>query len=199
MHADSRDGSSCSGARVYVNGRELALAEPKGMFLRRRLDITDQLGLAGPAGQQGAPAQLQRPNATLATLTVLVAPPDNVGIVDLGCGLCSSSSARISAPAKFRGDGHPSPAWATGCAKKGISPAPLAMAVGVFVNERQNRKPWRWACRGQGGDHMIARDVTALFTEGWDWMQPVRDRDTGIFDSVELKVCLGGRHRGCMH
>ena len=39
---------------------------------------------------------------------------------------------------------------------------------------------------GQGGDHMIARDVTALFTEGWDWMQPVRDRDTGIFDSVEL-------------
>ena len=44
------------------------------------------------------------------------------------------------------------------------------------------------ACRGQGGDHLIARDVTALFTEGWDWMQPVRDRDTGIFDSVELKV-----------
>lgn len=43
-------------------------------------------------------------------------------------------------------------------------------------------------CRGQGGDHLIARDVTALFTEGWDWMQPVRDRDTGIFDSVELKV-----------
>lgn len=44
------------------------------------------------------------------------------------------------------------------------------------------------ACRGQGGDHLIARDVTALFTEGWDWMQPVRDRDTGIFDSVELRV-----------
>jgi hypothetical protein len=42
--------------------------------------------------------------------------------------------------------------------------------------------------RGQGGDHMIARDVTALFTEGWDWMQPVRDRDTGVFDSVELAL-----------
>lgn len=86
--------SSCFRARVFVNGREVALAEPKGMFLRRRLDITEQLGFAVPGGQQGAPAQLQRQNATRnATLTVLVAPPDNVGDVDLGCGLRSSVSA----------------------------------------------------------------------------------------------------------
>ncbi|KAK9831543.1 hypothetical protein WJX81_007476 [Elliptochloris bilobata] len=108
-------------ARVFVNGREVALAEPKGMFLRRRVDITEQLA-AGHAGPQGLREALESQNATLA---VLVAPPDNVGDVDMG---------------------------------------------------------------GQGGDHLIARDVTALFTEGWDWMQPVRDRDTGIFDSVELKV-----------
>lgn len=47
-------------------------------------------------------------------------------------------------------------------------------------------EPARAVRSGQGGDHVIARDVTALFTEGWDWMQPVRDRDIGIFDSVEL-------------
>ena len=83
---------SCSRARVYVNGREVALADPKGMFLRRRLDITAQLGSAGPSGQQGAPAQPPQQNAMQnATLTVLVAPPDNVGNVDLGCGLRSTA------------------------------------------------------------------------------------------------------------
>ena len=41
--------------------------------------------------------------------------------------------------------------------------------------------------RGQGGDHFIARNVTSQFTAGWDWMQPVRDRNTGIWDAVELQ------------
>lgn len=90
-----------------MNGREVALAEPKGMFLRRRLDITEQLGSAGPAGQQGAPAQLQRRNATLnATLTVLVAPPDNVGDVDLGCGV--SRGFRVSGSLRLA-EHRPSP------------------------------------------------------------------------------------------
>ena len=84
---------SCPSARVYVNGREVALAEPKGMFLRRRLDITQQLGSAGPAGQQGTPALGQRQSATRnATLNVLVAPPANVGNVDLGCGMLGFTS-----------------------------------------------------------------------------------------------------------
>ncbi|BDA46119.1 Mannosylglycoprotein endo-beta-mannosidase [Coccomyxa sp. Obi] len=39
---------------------------------------------------------------------------------------------------------------------------------------------------GQGGDHMIAKDVTAPFVEGWDWILPVPDRNTGLWDHVEL-------------
>ncbi len=31
---------------------------------------------------------------------------------------------------------------------------------------------------GQGGDHMIAKDVTSQFVEGWDWVNPVPDRNT---------------------
>ncbi len=41
--------------------------------------------------------------------------------------------------------------------------------------------------RGQGGDHMIAKDVTAPFVEGWDWILPVPDRNTGLWDHVELQ------------
>jgi mannosylglycoprotein endo-beta-mannosidase len=33
---------------------------------------------------------------------------------------------------------------------------------------------------------MIAKDVTAPFVEGWDWILPVPDRNTGIWDHVEL-------------
>jgi len=39
---------------------------------------------------------------------------------------------------------------------------------------------------GQGGDGMIARNVTMQFTPGWDWIQPVRDRNTGIWDEVSI-------------
>jgi len=39
---------------------------------------------------------------------------------------------------------------------------------------------------GQGGDGQIARNVTMQFTPGWDWIQPVRDRNTGIWDEVSL-------------
>jgi len=41
---------------------------------------------------------------------------------------------------------------------------------------------------GQGGDGMIGRDVTMQFTAGWDWVQPVRDRNTGIWDQVTIEV-----------
>ena len=71
--------------RVFVNGQEVPQLEPRGMFLRRRLDVTQQLssGL-----REGA-------NASLA---VLVAPPDNVGDVDLGCGIACSLSAMFKEP-----------------------------------------------------------------------------------------------------
>ncbi len=41
---------------------------------------------------------------------------------------------------------------------------------------------------GQGGDGTIGRDVTMQFTAGWDWIQPVRDRNTGIWDKVSIEI-----------
>jgi len=41
---------------------------------------------------------------------------------------------------------------------------------------------------GQGGDGLIARNVTMQYTPGWDWIQPVRDRNTGIWDEVSVTV-----------
>ncbi|TFG90310.1 MAG: glycosyl hydrolase, partial [Syntrophobacterales bacterium] len=41
---------------------------------------------------------------------------------------------------------------------------------------------------GQGGDGMIGHDVTMQFTAGWDWIQPIRDRNTGIWDEVTIEV-----------
>lgn len=39
---------------------------------------------------------------------------------------------------------------------------------------------------GQGGDGQIARNNTMQYTPGWDWVQPVRDRNTGIWDEVSI-------------
>ncbi|KAF5952229.1 hypothetical protein HYC85_010173 [Camellia sinensis] len=41
---------------------------------------------------------------------------------------------------------------------------------------------------GQGGDHEIGKDVAAQYVEGWDWMIPIRDRNTGIWDEVSISV-----------
>lgn len=41
---------------------------------------------------------------------------------------------------------------------------------------------------GQGGDHEIGKDVAAQYVEGWDWMTPIRDRNTGIWDEVSLLI-----------
>lgn len=40
---------------------------------------------------------------------------------------------------------------------------------------------------GQGGDGTIARNVGSQYTAGWDWIQPVRDRNTGIWDKVTIE------------
>ncbi len=40
---------------------------------------------------------------------------------------------------------------------------------------------------GQGGDGVIARNVTNQYAAGWDWIQPVRDRNTGIWDKIYLE------------
>ncbi|CAH8356048.1 unnamed protein product [Eruca vesicaria subsp. sativa] len=41
---------------------------------------------------------------------------------------------------------------------------------------------------GQGGDHEIGKDVAAQYVEGWDWICPIRDRNTGIWDEVSISV-----------
>jgi mannosylglycoprotein endo-beta-mannosidase len=41
---------------------------------------------------------------------------------------------------------------------------------------------------GQGGDGVIARSVTQQYTPGWDWVCPVRDRNTGIWDQVSIEI-----------
>lgn len=40
---------------------------------------------------------------------------------------------------------------------------------------------------GQGGDGTIARNLTTQYTAGWDWIRPVRDRNTGIWDKVYIE------------
>lgn len=39
---------------------------------------------------------------------------------------------------------------------------------------------------GQGGDGMIGKCVTHQYVAGWDWIPPVRDRNTGIWDEVSI-------------
>ena len=38
----------------------------------------------------------------------------------------------------------------------------------------------------QGEDRLIGRSVTAQFSGGWDFVQPQRDRNVGIWDKVEI-------------
>jgi hypothetical protein len=40
---------------------------------------------------------------------------------------------------------------------------------------------------GQGGDGEIARNVGHQYVAGWDWIQPIRDRNTGIWDKVIIE------------
>ena len=40
---------------------------------------------------------------------------------------------------------------------------------------------------GQGGDGTIARNVATQYTAGWDWIRPIRDRNTGIWDKVTIE------------
>ncbi|WP_165044374.1 glycoside hydrolase family 2 TIM barrel-domain containing protein [Dysgonomonas sp. ZJ709] len=40
---------------------------------------------------------------------------------------------------------------------------------------------------GQGGDGTIAKGVAHQYVAGWDWIQPIRDRNTGIWDKVFIE------------
>jgi mannosylglycoprotein endo-beta-mannosidase len=40
---------------------------------------------------------------------------------------------------------------------------------------------------GQGGDGTIGHSITNQYVAGWDWIQPVHDRNTGIWDKVTIE------------
>jgi hypothetical protein len=40
---------------------------------------------------------------------------------------------------------------------------------------------------GQGGDGEIAHNVSHQYVAGWDWIQPIADRNTGIWDKVTIE------------
>ncbi|WP_017259200.1 glycoside hydrolase family 2 protein [Pedobacter arcticus] len=40
---------------------------------------------------------------------------------------------------------------------------------------------------GQAGDGTIAKNVSHQYVAGWDWIQPIRDRNTGIWDKVTIE------------
>ena len=40
---------------------------------------------------------------------------------------------------------------------------------------------------GQGGDGTIGRNICSQYVAGWDWIQPVADRNTGIWDKVTVE------------
>src|SRR5436190_932183 len=77
---------------------------------------------------------------------------------------------------------------------------------GMFLRQQYNITPWlsktgnnRLAVivypleqpgnpnGGQGGDGTIAKNVAHQYVAGWDWIQPIRDRNTGIWDKVTIK------------
>jgi hypothetical protein len=69
--------------------------------------------------------------------------------------------------------------------------------VTSFLNKDKPNKLAVWvappdppgnAHAGQGGDGTIGRSVTMQFTAGWDWICPIRDRNTGIWDQVSLEI-----------
>ncbi|XP_068658779.1 mannosylglycoprotein endo-beta-mannosidase [Aristolochia californica] len=59
------------------------------------------------------------------------------------------------------------------------------LAVLIYPPDHPGRIPPEG---GQGGDHAIGQDVAAQYVEGWDWMTPIRDRNTGIWDEVSITV-----------
>ncbi|KAL5995279.1 hypothetical protein ACLOJK_025337 [Asimina triloba] len=59
------------------------------------------------------------------------------------------------------------------------------LAILVYPPDHPGRIPSEG---GQGGDHEIGKDVAAQYVEGWDWMTPIRDRNTGIWDEVSISV-----------
>ncbi|CAI5496401.1 unnamed protein product, partial [Closterium sp. Naga37s-1] len=127
---------------VFLNGRQLSIDQPAGMFLRRQLDITDVARRAdsgkGHRSSKGCSKDCS-----------------SKGCSSIACSSeCSSSNGRNQ--------------------------------LAVVVNAVEH--PGNVDGGGQGGDHQVAKDVTAQYVEGWDWIIPIRDRNTGMWDQVHVAV-----------
>ncbi len=67
--------------------------------------------------------------------------------------------------------------------------------TGLLANDGKNRlavivyppDPVGMPNGGQGGDGRIAKNLCHQYVAGWDWIQPVRDRNTGIWDKVYIE------------
>ena len=160
-----------------VNGEEVATeSDIRGMFLRHSIDITQQA------------ASAKKPSNSL---ELLIRPPKHVGCVDKGCAPQASVLAwmlqtfmRSSSSAAARG-GHDIAKCCTAQLVEGLGWT-LHVPKHSGCIEALIIRPVL-LCSGQGGDHDIAKDCTAQFVEGWDWIVPVPDRNTGIWDDVDVK------------
>ncbi|CAI5488592.1 unnamed protein product [Closterium sp. Naga37s-1] len=83
------------------------------------------------------------------------------------------------------------------CSSKGCSSECSSSSSGCGSSESRNHlavvvnpvdHPGNVDGGGQGGDHQVAKDVTAQYVEGWDWIIPIRDRNTGMWDQVHVAV-----------
>ncbi len=82
--------------------------------------------------------------------------------------------------------------------------------IGMYLRQEYNITPWLAANGnnrlavivyppnpvgnpngGQGGDGEIAHSITHQYVAGWDWIQPIRDRNTGIWDKVTIEKTVG--------
>ncbi|CAI5966697.1 unnamed protein product [Closterium sp. NIES-65] len=124
---------------VFLNGRQLSIDQPAGMFLRRQLDITD-LARRGDIGESHCSKICSNRSKGCSS--------------ECGCNRCGSSESRNQ--------------------------------LAVVVNPVDH--PGNVDGGGQGGDHQVAKDVTAQYVEGWDWIIPIRDRNTGMWDQVHVAV-----------
>ncbi|KAK6139448.1 hypothetical protein DH2020_026802 [Rehmannia glutinosa] len=57
----------------------------------------------------------------------------------------------------------------------------ISLAVLVYPPDHPGRTPPKVVMR---------KDVAAQYVDGWDWMAPIRDRNTGIWD--EVSICVTG-------
>ena len=68
---------------------------------------------------------------------------------------------------------------------------PPVVGKNIFLNSTEVSSTYGLE-DGQGGDHRLAESGAIMqFTAGWDWIKSTPDRNTGIWDRVEVEWVLG--------